>query len=101
MSIIRTFSADLLKRHSPNLAFKNLKNKLRAKRGLFSNDSYLDNITWIMDQNERFGNNVTFYFLSGGTHPKYDPIYSLKEQIVHNTIKEIYARGHERHSSWL
>ncbi len=93
-AMVRGLAADLLKRGNPKTAIKNLHTRLRARRGDFSGDPYLESIDWMMDVNERAGNRVAFYFIAERTHPL-DGHYNLDEPIVRSLLRRIHERGHE------
>lgn len=92
--MLRGLAADLIKRHSLGLASSNLRTRWRARSGDFSGDPYLANIDWMMDVNEQAGNQVAFYFITGGNHPL-DASYRMDETIIRKLLRRIHARGHE------
>lgn len=65
-----------------------------AKVGLRHSDSASDMIDWIMQENERVGNTVAFYFITKSTHG-FDPIFNFKSRKIRNLLKRIASRGHE------
>jgi len=93
-AMARGAAADLLKRHSPALALRNLHSRWNAWRGDFSGDPHLDNIDWMMDVNEQAGNRVAFYFIADGSHPL-DARYRMGESVIRRLLHRIHDRGHE------
>jgi hypothetical protein len=94
-AIIRGIGTNILKQRDLRAAFKNLRKRLRARNGDFSQDSYLQNIDWMMDANDIENNKVSFYFIAQNTDPIYDGRYSLDEPIIRKLLKKINVRGHE------
>ena len=93
--VARGLGADLLKRRSPELAWRNLRGQWRARRGDFSADPHRTAIDWIMDVNERAGRPVAFYFIPENTDPRLDNRISLDAPRMRDLLRAIYARGHE------
>ncbi len=91
---IKHMGGDLIIRKSPKLACKSFINYFASKFNNFSYDPHYYYIEWVMDENEKVGNQVTFFLKSGKTHPVYDaPVY-LNDQVVRKLIRRIYDRGH-------
>ena len=57
-------------------------------------DPFFKSIYWIMSQNEKKDNLVTFYFLTSFNH-KNDGYYDIDSKILRKTLREIYYRGHQ------
>jgi hypothetical protein len=93
-SMLRGVASDLLRRKQPDVALRNLFRRCRARCGDFKEDPYIKNIHWMMDVNERAGNQVAFYFISGGNHPL-DAVYRLHEPVVRKLLRSISERDHE------
>lgn len=100
--IAKGLAADILKRYSFELAFDNLKNRIRQRNGIFDFGTHYDNINWIMDVNEKEGNKVIFYFIAGGNH-MLDSNYKFGNKDSLKILKSIIERGHEigLHPSYL
>lgn len=94
-AIFRGFCNNILKQRNLQIASKNLKKRLRARNGDFSEDPYLQNIDWMMDVNELENNKVSFYFITQNTDSVYDGRYSMNEPIIRKLLKKIHDRGHE------
>lgn len=94
-AILRGIGNNVLKQRNLQLAFSNLKKRLRARTGDFRHDPYLQNIDWMMDVNELENNKVAFYFITQNTNPIYDGRYSINEPVIRRLIKKIHNRGHE------
>lgn len=100
--MIKRLGGDVLKRRSLGMALQMLKNSLRRRQGDYSEDPYLNAIKWIMDVNEKAGNQVAFYFIASHSHPTLDGCYSIHEPVIRNLLRCIASRGHEigLHSSY-
>ncbi|MCW8905856.1 MAG: polysaccharide deacetylase family protein [Sedimenticola sp.] len=85
---------DILRNKNPRLALYNLYTRIRAIRGDFEDDIYLNNIYWMMDVNEKEGNSITFYFISYNGH-SLDGWYRLDEPVISRLLRDIYNRGHK------
>ena len=92
--MFRDFAGDVIKRRNPLEAIKKLRTRLRYRRDDFEGDLYLENIEWMMDVNEKAGNRVAFYFITGGSH-HLDPFYHIDQPALRRLLKRIYERGHE------
>ena len=91
---MRSCVGDIVKgRGLQNVKYKVL-NYFKQKVGLPYSDKYRDSLTWIMDENEKNGNRVAFYFIPVKTSYQ-DPGFSLNSKKMHELLKEINARGHE------
>ncbi|WP_201220474.1 polysaccharide deacetylase family protein, partial [Halochromatium roseum] len=93
--LARGLAADLLKRRSPSLAWRNLRGQWRARRGDYSLDPHRLGLEHIMDLNERASRAVAFYFIPENTHPKLDNRVSLDDPRLRALLRQIHARGHE------
>ena len=70
-------------------------NYLAVGRGDYSCDPYRSAIDWIMDINERAGNQVAFYFIPEQTDQKNDTADSVEEPRMRTIMRSIHVRGHE------
>lgn len=95
LAMARGVVGDLLKRRSPRLAVRKLHTRVRASLGDFSGDPHLDTIDWMMDENERVGNRMAFYFMTARTHLTCDARYRVDERIIRKLLRRIHDRGHE------
>ncbi len=90
-------SKDLLK----NQYIKKIKKDFYSQYKLFfqslykdyKSDPYIENIYWIMQQNEKIGNKVTFYFLTQ-FESKYDGFYRLNTKFIRKIFRDINNRKH-------
>ncbi|MBX3423884.1 MAG: polysaccharide deacetylase family protein [Pirellulaceae bacterium] len=94
-SMVRGLVNDLVKQKTPGLALQNLYTRLRALCGNFSGDPHLEKIQWMMDENERAGNRVAFYFLTDCKYPGLDGRYRIGQPVIRKLLRQIYDRGHE------
>lgn len=72
-----------------------VKNYLAVKHRDYSFDPNYSAINWIMDENEKAGNQVAFYFISEQTDAKMDTCISINEPRMRAIMRSIHARGHE------
>lgn len=72
-----------------------VKNYLAVKQGDYSLDPYRSAIDWIMDENEKAGNRVAFYFICAQTDEKMDTSISIDEPRMRAIMRSVHARGHE------
>lgn len=91
----RRMVGDLLKRHSPRLAVRNVLGELEARKGLHTCDPYRKGLDFIMEVNERVGRSVAFYFIPENTDSRFDNRVSLDDPRMREMLREIHARGHE------
>jgi hypothetical protein len=76
-------------------ASSTIKNHLAVRHGDYSYDPYRSTIDWIMDVNEKSGNQVAFYFIPEQTDQKIDNDVSLGDPRVRALMRTIHVRGHE------
>lgn len=86
---------DIAIRRSPRLAIGRWVDRRRIIRGDYARDPYFRNIKWMMDVNEWAGNRMTFYFIAGRSHPRFDAYYNVEDRGICALIRQIHARGHE------
>lgn len=72
-----------------------IKNHLAVRHGDYSYDPYCSAIDWIMDVNEKAGNQVAFYFIPKQTDQKMDNDVSLGDPRMRALMRTIHMRGHE------
>lgn len=95
LGLLKRLGGDILKRRSLSMASQSIINGLCAQRGDYTHDPYLNAIDWIMDENEKAGNQVAFYFITAHSHPTLDGCYNMDEPVIRKLLKRIYLRGHE------
>lgn len=92
--ISRALIGDFIKRKSIDLALRNFSNS--AKNFLSANNNkHLKGLNWILDSNEKMGNQVQFYFMAGKSHSQLDGSYRISEKLATTKLREISIRGHE------
>jgi hypothetical protein len=84
----------LLKEYSPHRALSTLLNFSRNKFGFSVRDEFRENISWMMDVNEKVDNNVAFYFITHNTS-SFDTNEDFDALKVRELFREIHQRGHE------
>jgi hypothetical protein len=65
-----------------------------VKRGNQARDPYWHALSWIMDVNEKAGNQVTFNFIPERTDGAMDNAPSLDDQRMRALLRTVHARGH-------
>ena len=71
-----------------------LANYRAVKRGNLARDPYWQALSWIMDVNEKAGNEVTFNFIPEPTDRHRDNAPSLHEPRMRALLRTVHARGH-------
>lgn len=71
-----------------------IKNHWAVRRGDYTQDPYRAAITWIMDVNDKVGNQVAFNIIPEKTDQKMDNAGSLDEPRMRTLMRTIHARGH-------
>jgi len=84
----------VLKEYAPHKALITLLKFVGNKIGFSLKDEFRENISWIMDVNEKAGNKVTFYFITHKTSFR-DNNENLDALKSRELFKEIHQRGHE------
>ena len=80
--------------YAPLKALSTLIKFVGNKIGFSFKDDFRENISWIMDINEKAGNKVAFYFITHKTS-HFDSDENFNALKVRNLFKEIHQRGHE------
>ena len=75
------------------LNFKEFGVSLSGRRR--KHDSNYEAIDWIMSENEKRGNRVTFYFIAANIRPALDGHFDIKESRMRALLRKIHQRGHE------
>jgi hypothetical protein len=71
-----------------------LGNYCAVKRGNNARDPYWRALSWMMDVNEKAGNQLTFNFIPEPTDRNMDNAPSLHEPRMRNLLRTFHARGH-------
>lgn len=58
-------------------------------------DPNYEAINWIMDENEKIGNRVTFYFIAANVKSSLDGTFKIQDPRMRALLRTIYQRGHE------
>lgn len=85
---------DILGRRNVGMAARRLRSYHSFRRGRVSDDPY-NTHSYLMDISESHGIRSAFYFMTGATHPVYDPNRSTDDPFIHDLIRSIHQRGHE------
>ncbi|KXJ57070.1 MAG: hypothetical protein AXW17_13275 [Colwellia sp. Phe_37] len=91
----RKMLGDLIKRRSFRQATNNIRRYFWFKRGKYELDPLIGAIDWIMDVNERAGNEVAFYFITQQKGSSYNSYYEMEEGVIRYLLKLISSKGHE------
>lgn len=86
---------DVIKKHNIINGVQNIENYLLSKLNNYKKDPFYSYFKWMMDQNEKFGHKIAFYFIVDSTDKKRDAYYNLDEKAILSLIQEIIDRGHE------
>ena len=84
----------VLKEYALHRALITLLKFIGTKIGFSFKDEFRENISWIMDINEKAGNKVAFYFITHKTS-FHDSNENFDASKVRELFKEIHQRGHE------
>lgn len=97
----RLASSQILKRKSPEEAYRTARAWIFAKAGIHRDDPY-NTFFRLMDVTEKSGHRSAFYFVPNGKHKAYDPTYRIRQNSIRALIRNIASRGHEigLHSSY-
>jgi hypothetical protein len=71
-----------------------LGNYYAVKRGNQARDPYWQALSWMMDVNEKAGNQLTFNFIPEPTDRKMDNAPGLHEPRMRTLLRTVHARGH-------
>lgn len=93
-STIRSALGDLIKRQQISKTIKTCSNYIGRVLGFNPRDPNRENITWMMDVNEKAGNKVAFYFITLNTS-QLDSRFDFNSSYMRVLLKEIHDRGHE------
>lgn len=93
-ALVRSVGGDLLRRRSPSIAWRRIRNFFAHRRGDFQFDPYYT-FDWYMDVCERGGHRAAFYFISDHSGGAIDGSYTLEEPRIIGLIQKIARRGHE------
>ena len=91
---IRRALRDIIKKNSLTDSVLTLSNYFCNLIGIPKRDEFRENISWIMDVNERQGNKVAFFFITDPSSV-FDPNFDFQSKEMTLLIKEINNRGHE------
>ena len=93
IAALRHAAGDLVKRGSPGGAAGHLR---REGEALSLRSSPYNDLLWVMEENERAGNRVAFYFLAGRTDPRFDnQLYKIDDAPTAGLLRQVNKRGHE------
>lgn len=85
----RTVGADLVRHRSLSLAMR----RVMGYAGFAQADPF-NTFEWMMDVNERAGNQLTFFFVSECLVPEIDPEYDIHSDFIISLMKRLHQRGH-------
>ena len=82
----------VLREYAPHKALSTLFKFVGNKIGFSFKDEFRENISWMMDINEKVGNKIAFYFITHKTS-YLDSNENLDELKIRKLFKEIHQRG--------
>jgi len=90
----RRVFGDLFKRKSIKSAFLTIAGNFLSHFENFRLDGYYQGLLFILEENEKLGQRVNFYFIPEKTHNDFDQPVSLYDTRLRNLLKMIHLRGH-------
>jgi hypothetical protein len=93
--IFKQFLKDLIKKDTRSVAFDNVWRRSYLLLGNYTKDKNLNNIRWMMSENEKHNRSVEFNFVAGVTDKSKDPFYKLSDKSIGSILLEIDKRGHK------
>jgi len=91
---LRSTLSDVVRKRRLLSALTTLLVYLKHSIGLAHKDGYREAVTWIMNENERVGNKVAFYFITENTD-KLDSDSDFDSVEIRELFRDIHSRGHE------
>ena len=76
------------------LALNVMSNYWSSRGGSLAKDPFHHGIQWMMDVNEKAGNQVTFNFIPKQTHSSLDHPYPFDSEEMRTLVGQIHKRGH-------
>lgn len=95
LRMIKRTAGELVRKRTLRGTVTPAKNYFASKIGDWSNDPYYHTVDWMMDVNEKAGNQVAFYFIPEITDPRMDDTCPITDSAVKSMLKRIAHRGHE------
>lgn len=92
---LRTCAGALLLNESWAPVGRQLHASWRAWRGDHSLDTHRRAIEWMMDENEKLGRAIAFYFIPECTDPVFDGQTCLNDPRMRELLRHVHRRGHE------
>lgn len=93
-ALLRQCAAHLATERSVKRASMTLVNATVSRFGIRRFDPF-DTFEWMLDQNERLGHRVTFFFIAASRPQRIDSLHSIDEPRMVSLIESIVRRGHE------
>lgn len=95
LKLLRQMGGDIVRRKDPMQAVRSIRNYVRAKKGDYTLDPFLNALDRMMDVNEAAGNRMAFYMIADHSDADRDGCYSIHEPVIRALIRRIAGRGHE------
>ena len=92
--MIRVCGSQILKEYALFKAAGTFSKYLLSLTNIRPRDDYRENISWMMDVNEKAGNKVSFFFITQNTS-ELDTSENFNSEKMRALFKEIIDRGHE------
>jgi hypothetical protein len=94
MGAVKAMGGDLVRRQDPSLIPTRIATLKAQRRRRPAEDPY-NTFDLIMDESERHNLRSAFYFMAGGTDPRFDSGYSLDDEWIQTLLRQVHERGHE------
>ena len=94
VSLLINLGADILVRKKLVYALKGIPRWVSVKSGNLNADPF-NTFSYIMDTGEKYGRQLTFYFLANRFDERWDGEYDINDEIIVKLLREIHARGHQ------
>ena len=93
--LIRRLVGDLIVRKQPLDVFNTLISYIFFKLGFIFPDRYMRCLKWMMSENEKVGNIMSFFIIPDNSGSEKNGVYMLDDKHIINLLKEISNRGHK------
>ncbi|MGB0645977.1 MAG: polysaccharide deacetylase family protein [Bradymonadia bacterium] len=93
--LVRRIGGDILRRKSLGDVVGTLSSFVATKFGSYGFDPYFPSLEWLMDENERFGQHLTLYFIADQSAGDIDGVYSIDEPVIRTVIERARLAGHD------
>ncbi|MEP1151496.1 MAG: polysaccharide deacetylase family protein [Balneola sp.] len=92
--LLKRVGGDILVRHSFETAIKRIKLFIKVRNGDYASDPY-NNFDELLETLKEQEITSTFFFVTGGDHPKHDVLYDINHPAIKAIVKKVADNGHE------